>query len=72
MNKPLTISTEQWVELLGSLLYFSDRGIDHCEYHPDDERMDTIWVVYDNGYKREINVTGDSRYGMLLDVIRHM
>ncbi len=58
-------------ELLTKTLQATRNGHDVVDIrHEKDKRgQETATVVFDNGYKKKINVTGDSGTAMIYDII---
>lgn len=54
---------------LSMALERADNSIDKVLYNYDEAKAsETVFVIYKNGYKKEINVTGDSKIAIMLDV----
>ena len=51
----------------------ADNSIDKVLYNYDEAKAsETVFVIYKNGYKKEINVTGDSKIAIMLDVSKNL
>lgn len=51
----------------------ADNSIDEVLYNYDEAKAsETVFVIYKNGYKKEINVTGDSKIAIMLDVSKNL
>lgn len=54
---------------LSMALERADNNIDKVLYNYDEAKVsETVFVIYKNGYKKEINVAGDSKIAIMLDV----
>lgn len=58
---------------LSMVLKRADNSIDKVLYNYDEAKAsETVFVIYKNGYKKEINVTGDSKIAIMLDVSKNL
>ena len=58
---------------LSMALKRADNSIDEVFYCYDEAKAsETVFVIYKSGYKREINVTGDSKIAIMLDVSKNL
>ena len=58
---------------LSMALKRSDNSIDKVLYNYDEAKAsETVFVMYKIGYKKEINVTGDSKIAIMLDVSKNL
>lgn len=58
---------------LSMALERADNSIDKVLYNYDEAKAsETVFVIYKSGYKREINVTGDSKIAIMLDVSKNL
>ena len=58
---------------LSMALERADNSIDKVLYNYDEAKAsETVFVIYKNGYKKEINVTGDSKIAIMLDVSKNL
>ena len=58
---------------LSMALEKADNSIDKVLYNYDEAKAsETVFVIYKSGYKRKINVTGDSKIAIMLDVSKNL
>ena len=58
---------------LSMALKRADNSIDKVLYNYDEAKAsETVFVIYKNGYKKEINVTGDSKIAIMFDVSKNL
>ena len=58
---------------LSMALERADNSIDKVLYNYDEAKAsETVFVIYKSGYKRKINVTGDSKIAIMLDVSKNL
>ena len=58
---------------LSMVLKRADNSIDKVLYNYDEAKAsETVFVIYKNGYKKEINVTGDSKIAIMFDVSKNL
>ena len=59
--------------MLSMALERAGNSIDKVLYNYDEAKAsETVFVIYKSGYKREINVTGDSKIAIMLDVSKNL
>ena len=58
------------VNYLTPMLKALNERIDYCDYLITQYDSEYVEIVYQNGYRKRVNVTADSNYAIAVDVLR--
>lgn len=67
LNKALFVKRE-----LTDCLRAANHGVQALGYDIDQYGREIVTIHYDNGYSREVNVSGDSHIAIISDVLRNL
>jgi hypothetical protein len=62
------VTKERFIEKYSELLFMTREGVSHLELLEDDY----VNIVYNNGYKRKVDIACNSAMAIIRDIARHV